>query len=98
MLSAITLPIRQADYFMDPASSDDIDVEIATILQDALLTGMTQTWDDTVRHALLMLPFGFSSLEKVYEFRDGLVLPRKLDPRLPQSVVRWRYDQRRRNR
>ncbi len=89
VLSAITLPIRQADYFVEPGSDKSKDKKIAKILEDALLHGMTQPWDDTVRHALLMLPFGFSPLEKVYEYRDGLVLPRKLDPRLPTSVIRW---------
>ena len=96
VLKAITLPIRQADYFMDPASDDALDVEIAETLQQALLHGMTHTWDDTLRHALLMLPFGFSVLEKVYEYRDGLQLPRKLAARMPQSVERWEYDKRRR--
>jgi len=87
VLGAITLPIRQADYYMEPGSEEKGDVEIAKILEKALLEEMTITWDDTVRHALLMLPFGFSALEKVYEYRDGLILPRKLDPRLPQSVT-----------
>jgi len=93
VLSAITLPIRQADYYMEPGSEEEEDVKIAKILEKALLEGMTITWDDTVRHALLMLPFGFSALEKVYEYRDGLILPRKLDPRLPQSVIKWKYDE-----
>ena len=96
VLSAITLPIRQADYYMEPGSEEEEDVKIAKILVKALLEEMTITWDDTVRHALLMLPFGFSVLEKVYEYRDGLILPRKLDPRLPQSVLRWKYDKERR--
>lgn len=93
VLGAITLPIRQADYYMEPGSEDEKDVKIAKTLEDALLKNMTITWDDTVRHALLMLPFGFSALEKVYEYRNGLILPRKLDPRLPQSISHWKYDQ-----
>jgi phage gp29-like protein len=96
VLRAITLPIRQADYYMKPASEDEQDKKIAETLQRALLKEMTTTWDDTMRHALLMLPFGFSPLEKVYEYRDGLILPRKLDPRLPQSVARWKYDEKKR--
>jgi len=92
VLSAITLPIRQADYYMEPGSKEEEDIKIAKILEKAFLEEMTITWDDTVRHALLMLPFGFSALEKVYEYRNGLILPRKLDPRLPQSVVKWKYN------
>lgn len=98
VLSAITLPIRQADYYVEPASEEPVDVEIARVVGQNLLEGMTITWDDTVRHALLMLPFGFSVLEKVYEFREdlGLVLIRKLDPRLPQSVTGWEFDREKR--
>lgn len=96
VLSAITLPIRQADYYVEPGSKSDEDVKIAKILEDALLREMTITWDDTIRHALLMLPFGFSPLEKVYEERAGLILPKKLDPRLPRSVHRWQFDQEKR--
>ena len=92
VLSAMTLPIRQADYHVEPASDGQEDVAIAERLERAYLEEMTWTWDDTVRHALLMLPFGFSGLEKVYEYRDGLILPRKLDPRLPQSVIEWKFD------
>ncbi len=93
VLSAITLPIRQADYYVEPGSKSEGDMQIAKILEDALLREMTITWDDTIRHALLMLPFGFSPLEKVYEERAGLILPKKLDPRLPRSVHRWQFDQ-----
>jgi phage gp29-like protein len=92
VLKAIVLPILSADYYVEPASDKPKDRKIAATLQDALLKGMSMTWDDTLRHALLMLPFGFSPLEKVYEYRDGLVLPRKLDPRLPTSVVQWTFD------
>ncbi len=92
VLAAITLPILQAGYYVEPASKSAKDRKVALILEDAFLKGMTITWADTLRHALLMLPFGFSALEKVYEYRDGLVLPRKLDPRLPQSVSRWDFD------
>ena len=93
VLQAIMLPILQADYYMKPGSEDEGDKKIAGLLQRALMEQMAMTWKDTVRHAMLMFPFGFSGLEKVYEYRDGLVLPRKLAPRLPQSVSYWKYDQ-----
>jgi hypothetical protein len=87
--NAIALPIRQNPYTIEPASEDARDVEIANTIERGLMEEMSITWDDTVRHALLMFPFGFSVLEKVWELRDGLVMPKKLDPRLPQSIVRW---------
>lgn len=92
VLNAITLPIRAAKYAVEPASDSPKDREIAEIIERNLLHGMTQTWDDTLRQALLMLPFGFSILEKVWEYRDGLLQIRKLDPRLPTSVVDWKWD------
>ncbi len=95
-LRAITLPIRRAIYNIESASDDSKDVEIAEILEKRLLYDMTMTWDDTLRHALLMLPFGFSILEKVWEIADGFIMPRKLDPRLPQSVTGWKYNKEKR--
>lgn len=93
VLKAITLPIRGANWFIEPASEDEADQKIAKVIENNLLHGMSQTWDDTVRHILLMLPFGFSVLEKVWEYRDDGVLGiRKLDPRLPLSIVDWKYD------
>jgi len=92
-LRAMTLPIRQAQYSVEPGSDDSKDVEIAEIIEDNLLRGMTITWDDVIRHALLMLPMGFSPLEKIWEIRDNMLYLRKLDPRLPTSVEGWEYDE-----
>lgn len=92
-LRAMTLPIRQAQYGVEPGSDDAKDVEIAEIIQKNLLEGMSITWDDVIRHALIMLPMGFSVMEKIWEIRDGLLYLRKLDPRLPTSVDGWEYDE-----
>lgn len=92
ILKAITLPIRQADFYVEPISDSEEDKGIAEEIEGDFFRGMTQTWDDTIRHILLMLPFGFSVLEKVWEYRDGRIRPRKLDPRLPQSVVKWQWE------
>ena len=87
VLKAITLPIRRGNWTIDPASNETQDRDIAERLQLAYFDEMTVTWDDVVRWVLLMLPFGFSALEQVLEYRDGLVLPRKLDIRHPRSIV-----------
>lgn len=95
VLRAITLPIRQARFYVDPASDKSQDVEIAEVIEKNLLSGMTMTWDDTLRHALLSLPFGISVLEKVWDLRDGSVYLKKLDPRLPMSICdssQWTFD------
>jgi hypothetical protein len=61
-------------------------------VKKGLYEQMSMTWDDTIRHALLMNEFGFSILEKVWERRDNLIMPKKLDPRLPMSIWRWNFD------
>ena len=99
ILNAVTLPLRQATYYIEAASDDPKDIELAEIIQTDLLEDMTMTWDDTLRHALLMFPFGFSVLEKLYEIRYSKILKRdyvtwrKFDPRLPQSIVGWDFDE-----
>jgi hypothetical protein len=95
VLRAIMLPIRKAKYKVEAASEDEQDVAIAEQIESNILNGMTITWDDTLRHALLSLPFGFSILEKVWELRDGKAYLSKCDPRLPTSVVdssQWKFD------
>ena len=86
------LPIRSATWSVEPASDSAADVEIAQIVQDNLLENMTITWDDFLRQALLMLPFGHMVFEKVWERRAGLLVLRKLAPRLPASIAKWDID------
>ncbi len=83
------LPIRSARWAVEPGGEDAKSVEIAEAVEANLLEGMTITWDDFLRHALLMLPFGFMVFEKVWERRDGGLRYRKLAPRMPQSVNKW---------
>lgn len=98
ILKAMTLPLRQATYYVEAASDDPTDLEIAETVQLDLLENMTMTWDDTLRHVLLQFPFGFSVLEKLYEIRHSKTLKRdyvtwrKFDPRLPISITGWQYD------
>ena len=97
VLNAVTLPLRQATYFVEPPTDDAKDIEIAEIVKRDLLENMTMTWDDTVRHICLMFPFGFSVLEKLYEYREDRITWRKFDPRLPQSIMGWQYDKAKRS-
>lgn len=92
-LLACTLPIRRATWYVESASEDDSDVEIAKFVEDALKEQMSITWDDFLRQALLALPFGVMVFEKVFEIRtlDGVdrIVWKKLAPRLPKSVHAW---------
>ena len=93
MLSC-TLPIRRAEWFVNPATQDPKDKEIAEFVEHALfdwIDGMT--WDDVIRHALLMVPFGVMLFEKVYGTKDfngkTYVTIKNLAPRLPRSILQW---------
>ena len=93
VLRAVTLPIRQGTWSVDPAGKSDEERTIAERCERAMFHDMSTTWDDAVRWALLMLPFGFSVLEQVLEVKDdGLVFPRKLDIRHPLSFDGDRRD------
>jgi len=86
------LPLRAVTWSVEPASDDDKDKEIAQALEDNLF-GMSITWDSFLHHVLLMLPFGFSIFEKVWDIRDGQVRYQKLAPRLPSTLYQWDLDE-----
>jgi len=92
-LLACELPIRAAKWFVQPASDDAKDAEVADFVSENLFGRMTITWDDFLRQALLMLPFGFMVFEKVFgpvDFQGReMVGWRKFAPRLPGSVLKW---------
>ncbi len=83
------LPIRSARWAVEPGTDDARGAEIAEAVEANLLEEMSITWDDFLRHALLMLPFGFMVFEKVWERREGGLRYRKLAPRMPQSIDKW---------
>lgn len=97
--SMIELPIRRAKYFVQPASTDAKDVEIASFIESCLFHDMsyvtdtghtvTQQWDDILRHALLMLWFGFTGFEVVWKVEDGWTKWAQWVPLLPRTFWRW---------
>jgi hypothetical protein len=88
-LMSIILPIRQANWEVEPASDDKKDIEIANIISENLFEQMSITWDDFIRQALLCLPFGFMVFEKVYNYDGKYLLLKKLAPRLPKTIWKW---------
>lgn len=89
-----TLPIRRAEWFVKPGSEDSAeDKDIADFIEHALFEWLDITWDDVLRQALLMVPFGVMAFEKVYGVKefDGktYVTLEKLAPRLPRSIQQW---------
>jgi hypothetical protein len=92
-LLACQLPIRATNWFVEPASDDDLDIEVAEFVEYNLMNNMTITWDDFLRQALLMLPFGYMIFEKVFtdiEWNGKQMIGiRKFAPRLPDTVLKW---------
>lgn len=94
LLVALKLPVRRAKWFVNPASDDPKDVEIANFVEHALFEWIENiTWDEFVSQALLLLDFGVMLFEKVYgiknhEGKDYVTLT-KLAPRLPKSIQQW---------
>ncbi len=89
-----SLPIRRAKWFVDPVDATNAqDVEVADFVRRALFEWMDISWDDVIRQALLMLPFGVMVFEKVYGIKDfegkSYVIISKLAPRLPKSIQQW---------
>jgi len=92
-LSVIKLPILNADWKIEPASDSAQDREIAEFIHEDLMCGMTISWPDFLRQALLMLDYGSMPFEKVWYLGDDQkVHLRKLAPRLPRTVQYWLVD------
>jgi hypothetical protein len=99
-LAVMSRPIRRAKWDIQPVSDAPIDQEIASFTKSALFDDMTmttsdgeeiiQTWDDILRHLLLMFTYGFSCMEYVWR-RDkaGWTKWACWAPILPRTVWRW---------
>lgn len=84
-----TLPLRAASWYIEPADEDRKNQEVAELVENNLFGGMSITWDDFLRQALLMLPFGVMLFEKVFKTENNKILYKKLAPRLPKGVASW---------
>ena len=87
------LPIRSAEWDIEPASEEGQDVEIAEFVKDNLFNGLVVPWEDTLRQILLMHPYGVMIFEVVYKLtEDGRIGWRKWAPRLPKTIEKWHTD------
>lgn len=97
VLNAVTLPIRRANWRLDP--NDAPDNVVAAIAADLGLDANGPVnrrrrrqrfdWTDHTRLALLALPYGHSIFEKVGEIgADGLWHLTRLEERLPATIAK----------
>ncbi|MDQ7789649.1 MAG: hypothetical protein RDU41_06300 [Clostridia bacterium] len=98
LLHVLELPIRSTRWYVGPYSNSAKDKEIAEFVEENLFAGppngMTIHWDDFLRLALLMFPFGHSIFEKVYEVdAHGFAKWRKFAERPPETIRDFVYDE-----
>lgn len=96
VLRAITLPVRRTVWRIDPSGAreqvvqdvaDDLGLNIVGQPARQVLRSQNRfSWAEHLRHALLMLPFGHSFFEQVYEIREGKAHLRKLEWRPPRTI------------
>lgn len=87
------LPIRSAEWDVEPASESAQDKEIAEFVKDGLFQGLSISWEDTLRQVLLMHAYGCMTFEVVYKItEDNKIGWRKWAPRLPKTIEKWNTD------
>ena len=79
---SVQLPLLSCDYIIEPASDSPKDKEVAEFVERNLFPGkyklkakkgykFNKSWAETLQEITLMLPFGFSVMEKIWMTRDG---------------------------
>lgn len=93
-LSAIKLPISQAQYRVDPASDDDSDRDVAEFVDTCLFENID--WQKFVDEALTYLDFGFAVFEMVFESRvvngQNRIALSKLGFRKQTTIEAWEQE------
>ncbi len=102
-LRAAKMPVMGAQYFVESASPNPDDQDIAEFVAFNLLEGSNSPFLNVLEDILRMYEFGFSVVEKVYEEREWApkrananrrtyVMLRKLAPRPTMTVTGFNYD------
>jgi hypothetical protein len=69
-LRAAKMPVMSADYFVEPASDQQIDMDIAEFTAFNLLEGTQAPFLNVLEDILRMYEYGYSVVETVWEDRD----------------------------
>jgi len=99
-LARYVYSIKSASWHVEPPEGEDPLKHEPTILarQEIFRERRgpvgSQGWNDLLGQALLMLPFGFSVMEKVWEVVDGKQVLRKIAPRAPKTFYKFAFDDR----
>lgn len=102
-LRAGKAPVLGADFFMQPFSADQADLEISEFVRFNLFEGMTSPFLSVMDDILRMYEYGHSLLEPVFEPRQwsptrtganrrNYTMLRKLSIRHPTTIKEYLYD------
>ena len=102
IVRACKVPVLAGQWFVEPASDDPIDLEVAEFVQFNL-DNMSITWSEFLAEALHFIEYGFAVFEQVFKMDTWAPLGdnrksrqyamlKKLAPRPQQSISRFVYD------
>lgn len=88
-VTAMKLPILSAEMMVKPGSDDPAHEEHAQFI-DECLRGMDRSFEEWLEEALNYLPYGFYLFEKVFTIKNGRVVWKDWEPRIPTSILNWK--------
>lgn len=95
-LRIMKTPVLAARWFIEPANTEDKNIEIADFVWEALTQHMSMTWQSFLLETLLMLDYGFMAFEPVYDMRiingQPRIIWKKFHPLHPVDVHEILYD------
>lgn len=91
VLEAVKGPLKSAKYYIEPASQESDDLEIADFAKRALFEELKNGYrfSDFLHQALTHLEYGFMVFEKVFKVKDGMVYWDRFAPRIQSSIHSW---------
>lgn len=96
LLLAIKTPVMAGRWFIKPAKKEKKHERISEFVWDCLTQYMSISWTQLLEESMLSADFGFYILHKVWEIRKignkEMVVLKKLAPRHPMDVKKFKYD------
>ena len=92
--TVISLPARTVRYYIQPGDDSKASAEATDLLERNLLDGdgMSHSFDDLLRKALVSVMLGFQVFERVWVEEGGYIRFRKFADRHPLSIEKWLFD------
>ncbi|MFA5635794.1 MAG: hypothetical protein WC977_07805 [Anaerovoracaceae bacterium] len=88
--AVLTFPLREAQWRIEPGE----DLELADRIERNLRDELTSPFSETLRVSLLAVLYGFTVVEKVFEYKpDGFLGWRKFAERERSTVKSWQFDE-----